>query len=152
MSYSYQETGGVLTQTSGGFVVAHDGEGFEPYARTLTVSGRDVVYDDVSVSSGGILYVGTRTVLSDGEVFASGTITASNGAVLSDCVIHSGGTLTPTGGAQRYLDLTLEAGAKLVNISGNTVLGGENTYIASGAVWTPSGNSATDIWASAGVI
>ena len=130
MSYSYQETGGILTKTSGGFIVAHDGEGFEPFARTLTVSGNAVVYDDISVSSGGILYVGTKTVLSDCEAFAGGTITASAAAVLSDCVIHSGGTLTPTGGAQRYFDLTVEAGAKLINVSANTVFGGtDSPYI-----------------------
>ena len=154
MSYSYQETGGTLTKTSGGFIVAHDGEGFEPFARTLTVSGNAVVYNDISVSSGGILYVGTKTVLSDCEVFDSGTITASTAVVFSNCTVHAGGTLNYANqNAQKFYNLTVEAGGKLANVRVNATFGGSNTNIAEGTLYVGTGDTTvTTIWASNGVI
>ena len=84
----------------------------EPDYRLLTVSGKGVTYKDLTISNGGIVYVGTSARVSSAEIHSGAKMSASGSVILRDTTIFSGGTAS-VGVGVSAVDVTVKSGGSL---------------------------------------
>ena len=136
MSYVDGHATITLNQASGGLLVAKDDYqpelGQEPYAWSLCISGAGLVYDHITVVSGGTLTNGRQVKLTDTTVSNGGLVRLLSNCGLSNVTIESGGVASHVQNYTSVNQVRVYSGGTLY--LGNGHLFGTDNYFEKGTL------------------